>query len=113
PTRPIRYKLPYPQKSGGFTRKLEGIPMALPRFHVAPLPSSGGVPLPDGEARHALKVLRLRPGDAVVACDGVGGEALAQIAVGDDGAMRIEIVERTDTDRELARPLILCVALPK
>ena len=34
-------------------------------------PIDGAAMLPPEEARHALKVLRLRPGDAVCAMDGV------------------------------------------
>ena len=49
--------------------------MSSPRFHVPPdAIHEGRVVLPDGAARQARVVLRLRPGDSVVVFDGGGSE---------------------------------------
>lgn len=43
-------------------------------FYAPPARFVGGqVTLPDDEARHAVRVLRMQPGDALVVVDGVGG----------------------------------------
>lgn len=45
----------------------------LHRFHVVSPPAPGDVvPLPQDEAHHALRVVRVRPGDAVALFDGAG-----------------------------------------
>lgn len=53
----------------------------LPRFHVPALSSPGSLATLDAdESRHALTVLRLRPGDRVILFDGRGRIAHAHIA---------------------------------
>ncbi len=62
--------------------------MHTPRFHC-PLPVSAGVPLnlPAPTAHHAVRVLRLQTGTAVVLFDGSGAEYLAELTVtGKDSA---------------------------
>jgi len=57
--------------------------MGAPRFFVDETLSSASVgaeiALPDDVAHHALRVLRLDPGDAIVLFDGTGGEYAATI----------------------------------
>ena len=49
--------------------------MSSPRFHVPPDAfHEGRVVLPEGAARQARVVLRLRPGDSVIVFDGGGCE---------------------------------------
>ena len=53
----------------------------MPRLHVPDLdPSSTRVALPEGEAHHVARVLRLRAGDAVRVFDGRGREWDARLA---------------------------------
>ena len=87
--------------------------MALPRFLHSPLPPSGLVQLDDAEARHASQVLRLQLGASIELFDGQGGEARALIANVSKKSVHVEIVQRSDTNRELLCPLELLVALPK
>ncbi len=87
--------------------------MSIARFFHSPLPTGGQVDLADAEARHASNVLRLSAGTEIVLFDGQGGEARAIITCVTKRAVQVEIVERTDTNRELAQPLQLLVALPK
>ncbi|MDI6748724.1 MAG: 16S rRNA (uracil(1498)-N(3))-methyltransferase [Rhodocyclaceae bacterium] len=55
----------------------------IPRFHC-PVPLAPGalVELPAAIAHHALKVLRMKDGDALVLFDGTGGEWRATLKVG-------------------------------
>ncbi len=87
--------------------------MALPRFFHSPLPPSGSIVLEPAEGRHASNVLRLERGAQVVVFDGSGGEALCTITDIDKRQVTLAIERRTDSDRELRRPLELWVALPK
>ena len=58
-------------------------------FYIEP-PADGVAALPKDEARHAAKVLRLKPGDAVCAMDGDGGRWDALIeTVGDGVSVRL------------------------
>ncbi len=55
--------------------------MTLARFYCPmPLPASGRVELPNAQAHHAVRVLRLKTGDAVVLFNGQGGEVPGTIA---------------------------------
>jgi 16S rRNA (uracil1498-N3)-methyltransferase len=87
--------------------------LSVPRFFHAELPSSGMINLGEAESRHAQNVLRLTVGQQVALFDGQGGEALAVIKDLQRRAVLVEILTRTDTNRELLRPLELLVALPK
>jgi 16S rRNA (uracil1498-N3)-methyltransferase len=50
------------------------------RFYCPNIPATGcTVPLPESEARHAVKVLRLRPGERLLLLDGKGGIAEAEL----------------------------------
>lgn len=64
----------------------------LPRFYVQdrlPLLAAGAlVRLPEEEARHATRTLRLRDGDAVELCDGAGAVVRAQLVGGGGSARR-------------------------
>ena len=55
------------------------------RLHVDPgeivLAAGASVELPEAAAHHALRVLRLRDGEALTLFDGTGGEWRATIAV--------------------------------
>ncbi len=84
------------------------------RYYVPELPSSGGlVELPKPEAQHAIRVMRVLVGDAVILFDGLGREAAAVIeSVGrNECVCAVENVR--SIDRELGRSLHLAIALPK
>jgi 16S rRNA (uracil1498-N3)-methyltransferase len=77
-----------------------------------PLPQ-GRTRLSDAAAHHLLRVLRLRPGDPLVAFDGEGMEADALLLAGDvDGAF-IEIAAARPAERAARRHLTLAMALLK
>ena len=87
--------------------------MSAPRFYIPQLATAATGFLDGAEARHATSVLRLAPGDRLCLFDGRGGEAAACITSIARGSIGYEVLERTDTDRELPQPLTLVVALPK
>ena len=82
--------------------------MAVPRFHV-PFRLSPGSPyaLPAEAARHAVQVLRLRAGDALILFDGEGGEYGACI----EHIRRAEVVVRVQDHRAVERESALKVHL--
>ena len=65
------------------------------------------------EAHHLTNVLRAKPGTEVVLLDGSGVEFSARVLRIDRTAVELEIVDRTEIDRELPFQLTLGVALPK
>lgn len=83
------------------------------RFFVETPIRGAQVDLSGPEAQHLAKVLRAKPGDRVTLFDGSGAEFVA--VVSDVGRQRValELTERLEIDRELAREVTLAVALPK
>ncbi|MFN6960655.1 MAG: 16S rRNA (uracil(1498)-N(3))-methyltransferase [Rhodocyclaceae bacterium] len=85
----------------------------IPRFHC-PIPLSPGalVELPEAVAHHALKVLRMKSGDALVLFDGTGGEWHATLKIGADRTARALIGAFDDVERESPLSVTLAQALP-
>jgi 16S rRNA (uracil1498-N3)-methyltransferase len=89
----------------------------IPRFYC---PTAAGtlapgayVELPDAIARHAAKVLRMRPGDALVLFDGQGGEWQAELQkVGTDKTVKVLIHAYTDRQCESPLDITLVQGLP-
>jgi hypothetical protein len=65
----------------------------LPRFYAPQLPTSIGaaVQLEPEEARHAVKVLRLKQGDAVELCDGKGSLVQCEVAYTDKSSATVSL----------------------
>ncbi len=63
------------------------------------------------EARHVLKVLRLRPGDEIVVFDGIGNEYLAVMEASSTQSVRLKILEKLMIDRESPLATILYMGL--
>lgn len=84
----------------------------IPRFFCAlPLAAGAIVDLPEAAAHHALRVLRLKSGDAVTLFNGEGGEYPGRIA--ESGrAVRVEVGEWRDVERESPLEVALAQALP-
>ncbi|MDY6942138.1 MAG: 16S rRNA (uracil(1498)-N(3))-methyltransferase [Pseudomonadota bacterium] len=80
--------------------------MRVTRFyHPEPLKEHSEIELKAPAARHATRVLRLRPGDPVVVFDGRGGEFPAQVADTGRQGVSIRLAERVPVERE--SPLII------
>jgi 16S rRNA (uracil1498-N3)-methyltransferase len=88
--------------------------MSAPRFYVAPdvaqLEANQVLRLPDAVARHALQVLRLRSGDAIVLFDGRGGEYAGSLVVTGRHA-DARVGAHTPIERERTIPVTLVQSL--
>lgn len=83
--------------------------MRLTRVHVAEPLSPGRRHTIEGDpANHIARVLRLAPGDALTVFDGRGGEYAARIEAIRNGAVIVELQERSASNRE--SPLALTLA---
>lgn len=85
----------------------------IPRFHC-PVPLAPGalVELPAAIAHHALKVLRMKDGDALVLFDGTGGEWRAMLKVCADGTAQALLHEFEERESESPLAVTLVQALP-
>src|SRR5262245_21036213 len=83
------------------------------RFFVEPPISGDRVELRGDEARHSAAAMRAKAGDEVVLFDGSGAEYKARVLSLGKPAVVLEVLERRELSRELARPITLAVALPK
>jgi 16S rRNA (uracil1498-N3)-methyltransferase len=76
-------------------------PARVARFHTEnPLRAGGVSLLPEDAAHHAVHVLRLRPGDAVVLFNGRGGEYAGRIAAVDRLRVSVDVLEHRRIERE-------------
>lgn len=80
-------------------------------FYIEP-PVGGLAALPAEEARHARKVLRLRPGDEVCAMDGASGRWRGEIAEGPGEALAVRLIEPLP-DNEAPVRVTVYEGLPK
>jgi 16S rRNA (uracil1498-N3)-methyltransferase len=86
--------------------------MSIPRFHCpVPLSQGGELNLPEAVANHAVRVLRMRAGDALVLFDGEGGECPAVLADITRSAVTVTLGEYSQVDRESPLDLWLVQAL--
>lgn len=63
------------------------------RFYVPDLPTSGVVALPDREAQHLARVLRLRAGEVVAVFDGKGREMAARVESVGGGKVAVGLLD--------------------
>jgi len=63
------------------------------RFYAPNFSSSGEVQLPEDEAQHLSRVLRLKAGDEIAVFDGLGREALARVASIASRRVSVQVVE--------------------
>jgi 16S rRNA (uracil1498-N3)-methyltransferase len=84
------------------------------RYFVPDLPLRGGpVPLPESEAQHASRVMRIQPGDRITLFDGKGHESQAIVRTVSKRECECDAEAAEAVDRETSRSLHLGVALPK
>lgn len=77
--------------------------MGLPRFYCpGPISPGAEVPLPDAAAHHALRVLRLKPGDGAVVFNGEGGEYSGRVSRADRQGASVTALQWLGADREPA-----------
>jgi 16S rRNA (uracil1498-N3)-methyltransferase len=86
--------------------------VSLPHFFAgAPEPGETVALSPD-DARHAIRSLRLKPGDMLTSADGEGGVATARIVRADRLLVEAEVVERRLEERQTPHLSVL-MAPPK
>lgn len=73
----------------------------------------GSVTLEGDDARHAAAVMRSKPGDCFIACDGEGRDVLAKILTVDKENVQAEIIEHLLTNAEMAWQVTVAQSLPK
>ena len=83
------------------------------RFYAPDFPDAGDVQLPDDEASHVARVLRLRPGEAVAIFDGAGREALARVTSVTSRRVMVEVIEPCESAPEPRVAITLAQALLK
>lgn len=84
------------------------------RYYLPNLPRTGGlVSLPETEAHHAFKVMRVAVGDKVVLFDGCGNESAATITEIGRNLCSCTADQPKLVSRELNQSLHLAIALPK
>ena len=82
------------------------------RFYAPPEACrSGLILLPESETRHALKVLRLRPGAEVAVLDGRGGVFEGRLAAVVEGRAQVEAVKKTFRPRPAPELILFQAAL--
>lgn len=75
--------------------------MSSPRFHVpVPLTVPATLDLPAAAAHHAVRVLRLRSGDAITLFNGSGGECTARITAIGKHAVTVAVERYDPVERE-------------
>lgn len=86
--------------------------MNVPRFYC-PTPLAAGlrVALPEGAARHAARVLRLRAGNELILFDGAGGEYVACIAGVERERVTVDVLEWRAAECESPLAVTLVQAL--
>jgi 16S rRNA (uracil1498-N3)-methyltransferase len=88
--------------------------VTLPRFYLPDLdPAAGHAMLPEEEAIHLTRVLRLRAGADVAVFDGRGREFRAQVEAAARGRVRVTLLEPIVPAPEMRVPLTLVQAVLK
>ena len=84
------------------------------RYFVPDLPVAGGlVALPEAEAQHASRVMRVQAGDQLIVFDGAGNEAAATFVQVSRKECHCQVDAVRAVNREPTREIHLAIALPK
>ncbi len=95
-------------------QRLPSIFLMTVRYYVPDLPTAGGwIDLSDGEAHHAISVMRIRVGEAVVLFDGRGHQAAATVVATSKRHVQCEAQSSVLWPGDNLRPLTIGVSLPK
>ncbi|RKP55202.1 16S rRNA (uracil(1498)-N(3))-methyltransferase [Cohnella endophytica] len=86
----------------------------MQRYFVPPaLMGQQSVMLEGDDARHAAAVMRSKPGDCFIACDGCGRDVLAKITSIDKETVKADIIETLSRRAEMAWKVTVAQSLPK
>ncbi len=84
----------------------------MPRF-FSEKPENGRFRLKGGDARHAMKSLRLRRGDTVTVCDGEGTDYECVVECASDGELGLIVKSESPSASEPAQEVTLFMGVPK
>lgn len=85
----------------------------MTRFFVEEQAFSGDTLRLTGENFQHAKVLRLKPGERMLVCDGQGREALCAVRQAGASEMELEVLERREAETEAAVRVSVYLAFPK
>lgn len=85
----------------------------MTRFFIAPEEMKNDRLILTGENAQHAKVLRLKAGEQVLACDGDGQECLCSVEAIDAGEVKLSVLERRQAQTEAAVQVSVYVAFPK
>lgn len=86
----------------------------MQRYFVAPEQfQDGAITITGEDAHHAARVMRMKPDDQLIACDGKGRSALAVVREATSQAIHAEVLELLAPDSEPAWSITLAQSLPK
>ena len=85
----------------------------MTRFFVEEQDFSGQLLKLTGENLQHAKVLRLKPGEKLLVCDGQGREALCQVRQVGASELELEVLERRNSETEAAVRVSVYMAFPK
>ena len=86
----------------------------MQRYFVTPAQLSAHSVVVTGEdARHLGTVMRAKPGDTFIACDGQGRDVLAKIAIVDRDAIQADIMQELPSSAEMPWRVTVAQSLPK
>lgn len=86
----------------------------MQRYFVPPVQmNEHSVVLEGDDARHLATVMRAKPGECFIACDGNGRDVLAKIVSVDKESVKAEITEQLTTQAEMAWKVTVAQSLPK
>ena len=88
--------------------------MRTPRFYLpAPLEPGRLIELDERTHRHAVQVLRLKPGEALVLFNGEGGEYRCKLAEVERASSSADVIEYAEVDRESPLDVTLVQGIAK
>lgn len=85
----------------------------MPKFFIAGTNIRGGMAIMKGRDAEHARVLRLRPGDDVILCDGEGTDYKCHIVLADKDEVQAEVIEVTPCKAEPSVDVTLLCGLPK
>lgn len=85
----------------------------MTRFFVQESELTGDVICLTGENAAHAKVLRLKPGEAVLVCDGQGNECVCTVNAADPAVLELAVVQRRRSETEPKVAASIYMALPK
>ncbi len=93
---------------------LERLGAVMYRFYVEPNQiGEGDIKITGSDVNHIKNVLRMKPGEKIIICDGQGKDFYCIIREVSAGQITAEILKVQDTDTELKGKLYLFQGIPK